>query len=174
MKTNRFIAIVVLTVAFVVTASAQKKPKFTSTYSSMGAGCKVLKGGEGQDDAKVCPGPAGYQIRISPAVAEVQITAERKGTDESTPVAVVGLDYDESKVKLEWRHANGKPFAIIIRMPKYELRQDGEPGPGKKVGEILLVSGIGDFEFITEEVNAKKPGANVKARAAADKAYSAN
>lgn len=174
MRSIKIIAIAVLIFAFATAVSAQKKTVFTSTYSSMGAGCKVLKGGEGQDDAKLCPGPAGYQIRIYSSVAETYIAAEKKGTDESTPVAVVGLDYNESKVKLEWRHANGKPFAIIIRMPKYELRTDGEPGPGKKVGEILLVSGIGDFEFITEEIDAKKPGANIKARAAADRAYSAN
>lgn len=171
MKTTRSIALVLSILAFAAAVSAQKKPKFTSTYSSLGAGCKVLKGGEGQDDAKICQGPGGYQVRVYSSADATFINAEKKGTDESSPIVNVGLDFNESKVKLEWRLANGKPFAVIIRVPTYDGRTDEKPGMGKVIGEELFVSGIGEWEFISETIDAKKPNANAKARAAADKAY---
>lgn len=166
------IAIAALTFAFAAAGVAQKKPTFTSAYTSLGAGCKVVKGGEGQDDAKVCPGVGGYQVRIFSSAAETNIVAEKKGSDESSPLVIVGLDFDESKTKLEWRLANGKPFAVIIRVPKYDGREDDVPGPGKVIGEELFVSGVGNWEYIYEAINAKTRNANVKARQAADKAYS--
>ncbi|MEQ1644947.1 MAG: hypothetical protein ABL959_15970 [Pyrinomonadaceae bacterium] len=171
MKTTSIIAIAISIFALATAVSAQKKPKFTSIYTSMGAGCKVLKGGEGQDDAKVCQGPGGYQVRIYSAAEATFINAEKKGTDESTPIVNVGLDFNETKVKLEWRLANGKPFAVIIRIPKYDGRTDDKPGMGKVIGEELFVSGIGEWEFISESFDAKKPNANAKARAAADRGY---
>lgn len=171
MKTTRFIVIAISIFVLAAAVSAQKKPKFTSVYTSMGAGCKVLRGGEGQDDAKVCQGPGGYQVRIYSAAEATFINAEKKGTDESYPIVNVGLDFNESKVKLEWRLANDKPFAVIIRVPKYDGRTDDKPGMGKVIGEELFVSGIGDKEFIAESFDAKKPDANAKARAAADKGY---
>lgn len=174
MKTFKLIAIAALTVTFAGAVAAQKKTTFTSRYTSMGATCKVQKGGDGQDDTKVCPGTAGYQIRISTSAAEMNILADKLGTDESYSVAVVGLEFNESKARLEWRLANGKPFAIIIRIPKYNGREDDVPGPGKIIGQELLVSGIGDYDYIYATVNARSANPNVKARAAADKAYKAN
>lgn len=171
MKTTKSIVIVLSILAFAVAVSAQKKPVFTSTYTNLGSGCKVLKGGDGQDDASLCKGPAGYQVRIYASAMMTHINAEKKGTDESYPIVNVGLEFNESKVKLEWRHANGKPFAVIIRVPKYDGRTDEQPGQGKIIGEELIVSGIGDYEFINAAIDVKTPNANAKARAAADKGY---
>lgn len=170
MRNTKLITIALLIFAFAAAVSAQKKPVFTSAYTSLGKGCKVLKGGEGQDDAKLCPGVGGYQVRVYSSATMTHLTAEKKGSDESTPLVNAGLDWNESKVRLEWRLANGRPFAVIIRIPKYENR-DGE-GVGKRVGEDLFVSGIGKWEFINEAIDAKTPNANAKARAAADKGYS--
>lgn len=169
MRNTKLITIAVLIFAFAAAVSAQKKPVFTSAYTSLGTGCKVLKGGDGQDDAKLCPGVGGYQIRIYSSATMTHLNAEKKGSDESTPLVNVGLDWNESKVKLEWRLANGKPFAVIIRVPKYADR-DGE-SVGKKFGEELFISGLADHEFLSESVDVKTRNANVKARAVADKAY---
>ncbi|HMT07713.1 MAG TPA: hypothetical protein PKA82_06885 [Pyrinomonadaceae bacterium] len=171
MRSTKFITIAVLVFAFAAAVSAQKKPVFTSAYTSLGTGCKDLKGGEGQDDAKLCPGVGGYQVRVYSSAEALFINAEKKGTDESSPIVNVGLDFNESKVKLEWRLANGKPFAVIIRVPTYDGREDDEPGMGKKIGEELFVSGIGNWEYISESVSTKTPNANVKARSVADRAY---
>ncbi len=171
MRPTRLIAITLLTFALALAASAQRKPKFTSTYTSLGVGCKVLKGGDGQDDAKLCKGPGGYQVRVYASAEATFINAEKKGTDESSPIVNVGLDFNESKVKLEWRLANGKPFAVIIRVPIYDGRTDDKPGMGKVIGEELSVSGIGQYEFISESIDVKTRNANIKARAAADKGY---
>lgn len=151
--------------------SAQKKTTFTSTYTNLGTGCKTLKGGDGQDDASLCNGPGGYQVRIYSSAMMVHINAEKKGTDETYPIVNVGLEFNQREVRLEWRHANGKPFAVIIRVPKYDGRTDEQFGQGKIIGEELIVSGIGDYEFINASIDVKTPKANAKARAAADKGY---
>lgn len=166
MKTIKFIAIFVAILALAAVVSAQKKPTFTSTYTNLSA-CKELKGSEGTDPAYICKGPGGYQLRIYSSAMMTHINAELK--DESYPIANVGFDWNQDKAKVEWRLANGKPFAIIMRIPKYKDRT-GE-SVGKKIGEELFVSGIGEWEFISESVDAKKPNANAKARAIADKGY---
>lgn len=166
MKTTKFIALAVSVFALAVAVSAQKKTTFTSTYTSLSA-CKELKGSNGTDPAYICKGPGGYQLRIYSSATMTHIAAELK--DESYPIANVGFDWNQDKAKAEWRLANGKPFAIILRIPKYADRT-GET-VGKKIGEELFVSGIGEWEFISEAIDAKKANANAKARAAADKGY---
>lgn len=168
MRSTKMITIAVLVLAFAVTVSAQKKPVFSSSYTNLST-CKELGGQEGTDPAYVCRGPGGYRLRIYSSATMTHITAE-KG-DESTPVANVGFDWAQNKARAEWRLANGKPFAVILRIPKYDGRTDDEPGVGKKIGEELFVSGIGDWEFINGSVDAKTPNANVKARQIADKGY---
>lgn len=146
--------------------------KFTSVYTSLGKGCKTLKGGDGQDDAFICRGAGKYQVRVYYSAASSHINAELKGTDESVSLAMLSVGYNESKTTLEWRLANGKPFAVIMRQPIYsENVAEGEYF-GKVMGQKLVITGlIGFGDAITGEVDAKTPNANVKARKMADDAY---
>ena len=164
------VAVMVL-VASVAALGQRPAPRFTSIYTSLGPGCKVLKGKGGSDDAKLCAGPTGYQVRVYSSATMTHINAEARGTDDNFPLASVSLAFNESKSKVEWRLANGKPFAVILRVPKYADRTDGDAGVGKVIGEELVVVGLKGFQDLSTAVNAKTAGANSLAREAADSAY---
>lgn len=146
---------------------AQKPVRFTSAYTRLDGGCKTLRGSGGTDDAFLCKGIGGYKVRVYFSAATMQINAERG--EENSPLATLDVGFDQSRMTVEWRLANGKPFAVIMRVPIYA---DPKPGEyfGPVVGQQLKVIGLGPLE-INETVDAATANANRKARNAADKAY---
>ena len=162
---------VAIAVSLLAASFAFGQAKFSSVYMSLGTGCKVLRGKNGTDDAKLCAGPGGYQVRVFSTATTTEIVAERKGGDDTYHVATVSLAFNESKSKLEWRLADGRPFAAILRVPTY-ADNNGEGGVGKVTGEQLVVVGLRGHEDLSTSVDAKSPDANTKAREAADKGYS--
>lgn len=165
--------IVFLLFLFVSTGSAQTTAdRFTSVYTDLGTGCKILRGSGGTDDASICRGAGGYQIRVFSAAAATYIAAELKGSDETFTLATVNTDFDERKIRVEWRLANGKPFAVILRVPKYGEATADDPYLGKVIGQQLVIRGLKGFE-IDASVDARDPNANARAREVADKAYAA-
>lgn len=167
-------AVFMITLSGVVLSQTTKPAvRFTSVYTSLGTGCKVLKGHEGTDDGSLCKGPGGYQVRVYGSAAALNINAEIKGTDDSFPLAMLSIGFDESKTRLEWRLANGKPFAVIMRVPKYGDPTDSDPYFGKVIGQELIVKGLKGFADLDGKVDAKTPNANVEARRLADAAFGA-
>jgi hypothetical protein len=158
-----------------VSATAQSPAKrtvtFTSVYTSLNKGCKVLKGENGTDNAFLCKGAPGYQVRIYYSAAATHYSAELKGSDKFVPLTAEDIKFDDSKIRLEWRLANGKPFAVIMRVPKYGPATDDNPYFGAVVGERLIVKGLVGFESIDVAVDARESGANAKARSLADAAF---
>jgi len=152
------------------TPDAKVAPKFTSVYSNLNKDCRTIHGRNGTDDASVCRGVGGYQIRMYSAAAAFYISAEIKGKDGSFNLATTDNDFDTRKTRIEWRIANGKPFAAIIRVPKYADATSENPYFGKVIGEELVVAGLDGYD-IDLSVDAKEPNANIKARELADKAY---
>lgn len=157
-------------IVLTVSAFAQTSPRFTSAYTSLGRGCKTLGGENGTDDASICRGVGGYQIRVYGSATATHINAEKKGSDESVNLAMLSIEFDESKTNIEWRLANGKPFAVIIRVPKYGDATNENPYFGKVIGQQLIIRGLKGYD-IDLNVDAKTPNANLKARELADKAY---
>lgn len=151
-----------------------QKITFTSGYTNLNKACKTLRGGDGQDDASLCKGLGGYQIRIYSSAAATHLVVEKPNTDISIPMGTVSLAFNQTKTNVEWRMANGRVFALIIRLPKYGETTDADPYIGKQVGEELVVVGLSGYEeTISGEVDAKTPNANVKAREIADNAFTA-
>lgn len=153
--------------------SAQKTAlKFSSVYTDLNKGCKTIKGGEGQDDASDCRGIGGYRIYNWFSAATQMFAVTLPKSDETISLATVNLDFDPSKTKVEWRLANGKPFAVIMRVDKYDGKGDGSFNfLGKKIGKELIVKGLKGFEKIDFTVDSKTPNANAKAREMADTSY---
>lgn len=172
MKIKAFILAAIAIACFAASMSAQGKPapKFTSVYTNLKTACKSFDGSNGSDGYSICKGPGGYQVRIYYSAASTHINAERKGKDDNFPIATASVGFDWNKTKLEWRLANGKPFAVIIRIPKYAEPADGEYY-GKVTGQELVVAGLLGFEDLNTKVDAKTAGANSLAREAADSAY---
>jgi hypothetical protein len=146
-------------------------PRFTSVYTNLGKSCKALRGSAGTDDASLCKGVSGYQIRVYSSAASLHMNAEMSGKPESISLTTLSVDFDESKTRVEWRLADGKPFAVIIRVPKYGEPTTDNPYFGKVTGQELIIRGLKGYEGIDLSVDGKTPQANLKAREAADKAY---
>ena len=153
-----------------------RPPDFSSAYTDLKTQCRPVAKGEpqGDDTPLRCDGYGGYELRIdfSAASSHLRVQQAAGGTEDAIDLAEQPLNYD-SKRKVEWRLADGKPFAVILRVDK--PREGVDPSemwrPANKVGEALIVKGLKGYERIDFEVDARTPDANAKARELADKAY---
>jgi hypothetical protein len=151
--------------------------KFTSVYTDLNKECKdaFKTVGEGQDMPLRCKGYGGYYIYIYYSAWAAHVNAQMlKNEDVTISLAMQPLSYsDEKGRKIEWRMADGKPFAVILRVSNYKASGDGESPfqESLKTGESLLIKGLKGYEHIQGEVDAKAPDANVKARELADQKY---
>lgn len=150
---------------------AQKATKFASVYTNTGKDCKILKGGGGTDDASDCRGAGGYRVHIWASAMNLWIAAEPPDKSDRISIASQGFDFDSKPRTVEWRLANGKPFALILRVAKYDETDAQNPYGAKKIGEDLRVVGLKGFDNIDFTVAAETPDANAKARALADDGY---
>lgn len=147
---------------------------FSSAYTNLtrcGSGLtkKEEKEAEahGSDIPTRCKGYGGYEIYISYSACTSEISVE-KG-EERIHLATQAVGWKQKTV--EWRLANGKPFAVIMRAYEYS-GSDLCATDGKITGESLLVKGLKGYEQIDGAVNVKTtPAPNVKAREIADKGY---
>lgn len=149
--------------------------RFTSGYTALtkcGSGMTKAEEKEaderGSDIPTRCKGYGGYDVYIYYSACSSHFSLE-KG-EENFPLATQAVDWKQKNV--EWRLANGKPFAIIMRVYEYSGNDQCSVG-GKITGESLMVKGLKGYEHIDGTVNVKgTPNANAKARALADRGYS--
>ena len=150
----------------------QAATRFSSTYTALtkcGSGMtkKEEKEAEknGTDIPTRCKGVGGYDVYIYYSACSSNFSL-MKG-DESISLGMQAINWTQKTV--EWRMANGKPFAVIMR--KYDYAGGEQCATdGKITGESLIVVGLKGYG-IDEAVATKTPNANVKARELADKAY---
>ena len=181
-KASRLLSLGVLCGAFVFSQSVSSQgqgSKFSSLYTDLKTECKAairLKKGEdpgGQDMPLKCKGYGGYEVRIDYSAASSSLRVQPLGnkSDQSITLGMQPLDYDQKR-KIEWRLANGKPFAVIYRVVKSKTEQPEEMWrPENRAGEFLVIKGLKGYEQIDLELDAATPNANVKARGMADSAY---
>ena len=154
--------------------TAQAPTRFSSVYSALtkcGSGMtkKEERDAErhGSDIPSRCRGFGGYVVDISYSACASNITVEKGET--RIGLAMQTVNYAQKTV--EWRLANGKPFAVIMRVYEYS-GHDLCTTDGKVTSESLIVKGLKGFEHIDEEVKVKgTPNPNAKARELADKGY---
>ena len=145
------------------------KIAFTSEYSDLRKGCKSVGSEEGGHVSTYCPGPGGYRVHYYDTATTIEFSAEIEGDSFMLNLASESLEYPDRDKKIEWRLADGKPFAVIMRT--YEYRTDTEfPKQGKPTGQYLVIKGLKGYDTIDERVDASKPKANVQARETADQA----
>ena len=156
-----------------VKSAPQAAPKFSSSYTPLtkcGSGMtkKEEKAAEerGSDIPSLCKGPGGYNVDISYSACSSSFSVV-KG-EENISLGMQSVDWKQKNA--EFRLADGKPFAVIIRMYDY-AGNDACATAGKIKGESLVVKGLKGFEHIDETINANTPNANVKAREIADQGY---
>ncbi len=163
----------------VLLASQGQAKRFSSLYTNLKTDCrpaiKLKRGEDLEGDMPLrCKGYGGYEINVGYSATSSQFTIYRAGNrDEDVVVSTMQpINYD-LKRKVEWRLANGEPFAVIYRID-LTRSEDGSAemwSPKNKTGEALVVKGLKGFEHIDFQIDAKTAGANVKARQMADEAY---
>lgn len=154
-------------------AAAQRPIRFSSAYSPLtkcGSGMTKKEEREaqkqGSDIPTRCKGYGGYDIYIYYSACASIFTLD-KG-EENIPLGMQALDWKQKTV--EWRLANGKPFAVIMRVYEY-AGTDLCTTDGKITASSLIVKGLKGYE-IDETVDVKStPNPNAKARELADQAY---
>ena len=154
--------------------SAQGATRFSSAHTALtkcGSGMtkKEEKEAEehGSDIPTRCKGRGGYDVFIYYTACSSNFSLE-KG-EESISLGIQELNWKQKTV--EWRMANAKPFAIIMRVYDFAGNEECVTG-GKITGESLLIRGLKGYEDIDERVKVKgTPNPNLKARELADKAF---
>ena len=155
------------------TATLPSKPVFSSSYTPLtkcGSGMTKQEEREaekhGSDIPSKCKGLAGYAVDISYSACSSSFTLTRG--DERISLGMQAIDWPQKTV--EWRLANGKPFAVIMRVYEYAGNELCSTA-GKIKSESLTVQGLKGYEQIEGSVDARTPNANIKARELADKAF---
>jgi hypothetical protein len=178
---RRFI-LIIAAATLLSLAAAAAGPAFTSAYTDLNKDCKAAlkesEVGEGQDMPMKCKGYGGYFVSIGYSAMASHLGVQMEG-DENSLIGLVnqGIGYsDEPGRKVEWRMADGKPFAVIVRasqydVPKAEEKADSPYQDIYKTGETLIVKGLKGYEHIDFTVDTKTPNANEKAREMADSNY---
>jgi hypothetical protein len=153
--------------------TTQTATRFSSGYTALtkcGSGMTKKEekeaAAQGSDIPTRCKGYGGYDVYIYYSACSSIFSLE-KG-EERISLGNQGVDWKQKTV--EWRLANGKPFAIIMRLYDYAGNDQCATG-GKITGESLIVKGLKGYEHIDGTVKATTPSANLKAREIADKGY---
>jgi hypothetical protein len=175
LKMKCFLSICGAMLLWATSASSQTMPKkgrtlmFSSVYTDLKRECKGIAP---TVDAERCKGYGGYSILLSyPAMSQDLII---EGPDDtSIPVYPRNAPIKYLAGKVEWRLANGRPFALIVRFTYHSLEDDNKTGDTKlnQVGEVLFVKGLQGYEKLESVVDPKTPKANEKAREIADNAF---
>lgn len=143
-------------------------PKFSSMYTDLIYDAYFVTNDEdlypGQDGVQRCDGPDGYYVKTSYSVMDTIYTVMKEDS-EFMRVFVSTENTEEAGPMLEWRLANGKPFAVILRFYVYGPVED-------KIEEYLIVEGLEGYEHIDFKIYVETTeNANIEARTVADNAY---
>lgn len=131
-----------------------------------------IKPGDG-DIPYTCPPFKGYQASIDWSAENgclnlrPQSAMNDEGETESQQIA---CDRGTSLINrtLEWRLANGEPFAVILRYTEWDEKDFSH---SKNLGKRLAVKGLTGFESIDATIDVKESNANKKAQQYADEGY---
>jgi len=175
MKNFIFIALFTMFCAF--SANAQVA-KMSSVYTNLKVDCKPESKVEADEVPFICKAVGGFRVRIVPAGAWAEMIEIVDKTGETVAsLGTHGYGYSTApKRMVEWRMANGKPFAVIFRINEYDQEKASEDGDNPytekyKTGEKLIVRGLTGYSQIDFEVDAKEKNANVKAQNLADENF---
>ena len=158
-KVMSICTLLLLPMAFIVEGISGQTTKFSSVYTDTTKQCK------GEEPTFTCSGYGGYRIVLG--VGGVFQNAQVESTTSDYTLSIAERQSVAWNPKVEWRMANGKPFAVIVRV---DVNDENAVIP-KKTGEQLAVLGLKGYENIAETIDAKASQANEKAREIADKGY---
>jgi hypothetical protein len=135
--------------------------------------CRVTSAGNGVDGStiRVCPGKAGLRIVISEDDLRESVSVGRtRAAADKEPAAEASFGpFNSTTNTVEWRAADGKPFAIIQRWHIADNNDEGKDG--RPIAKPLLAvtrlppGAVCHVAYVDVKAN---PHANELARKAAD------
>lgn len=165
------LTLVATSAAMVLQSSAET---IGSTYTSTAPGdCRVRSAGNGVDDStvRVCPGKNGLIVLISEDDLRETVSVGRNRLAASKePAAQTWFGpFNSTTDTVEWRAANGRPYAIIQRWhiaDNADQDKDGRPIAKQMLAVTRLAPGpVCHVAYVDVAAN---PDANELARKAAD------
>jgi hypothetical protein len=144
--------------------------RYTSTAPKE---CKVKSAENGVDDSttRVCPGKAGLVVLVSEDDLRetVSVGRDRKAAEEEPAAQTWFGPFNWTTETVEWRMADGKPFAIIQRW-HIDDSSDEDKNGRSKAKPMLAVTRLppGAVCHVAYVDVAANPNANELARKAAD------
>jgi hypothetical protein len=169
---KNFILLSALVIFGAISANAQVA-KMASVYTNLKTDCKPETKIEADEVPFICKAVGGFRVRIVPAGAwaeSIEIVDSKGKTITSLGTHGYGFSVTGKRM-LEWRMANGKPFAVILRTNKYDMEKATESGDKYKIGEKLLIRGLEGHSQIDFEVDTKEKNANAKSQKMADENF---
>jgi|GEM_PF-4475803 len=156
------LALAVLVSMSMLAIADTRKPRISSTTTGLypSKSCKTkIAGGEGQDPVLRCPAPKTFDVEVFFSAQDTHVTVTGKGKS----VSFSGLVGN----KLEWRLANGVPFALLVEI------SDADPeNVGASINARVEVIPFPDSTHQTAPLKSKKASdvknAWAKARELAD------
>jgi hypothetical protein len=147
---------------------------FSSFYTSTAPkDCRVTSAGNGVDGStiRVCPGKAGFRVVITEddLRESVSIGRTRAAADKEPAAEASFGPFNSTTNTVEWRAADGKPFAIIQRWHIVDNSDEGKDG--RPIAKPLLAvtrlppGAVCHIAYVDVKAN---PNANDLARKAAD------
>lgn len=161
--------------------SELRAPEFTSAYSGINKNCERTientDAGRRQPASQTCDGVGEYRLRKSfgAVAAEISVVNSKDG-NFTLPLEKTGDCLPAYGDKVEWRLADHKPFAVILKVACYKLEPPADGysyyADENRRGEFLIVRGLKGYERISYEVDVKS-AANPEdeARRLADQNY---
>ncbi len=141
--------------------------KFSSSFSNFTTDCKLVdEEGAGRNE---CTTPdSKIFVSSNPVLSNISM-----GYDfmEAKTLFSQSFDSDFQKHKIEWRLADGEPYAVIFHLYEYGLH-DGGRTAAKTGKEYYAVKGLGGYNFIDFGVSTSgNQYADETARQKADEMY---
>jgi hypothetical protein len=148
---------------------------FSSQVTDFNKDCKTPDG-QNDDSGRVssfCKGYGKYRLHVFDTASTIEINAETDKEAEIFHITSQSLSFDIERRQLEWRMADGKPFAVIMQADKYRTNQNGLIAyPQTVVGSHYIVKGLEGYEEIDYTVDVtRERNLLEKARKMADDAY---
>jgi len=145
-------------------AAAAEQQRITSAYTKLDLNdCRIEEQFEAGSVSQ-CPGYAGIPVFVDEGDLRFDVSAGSRGR-ENVCRGSLNCSFNFPGKTVEWRLANGKPFAII-----YRLEVSADVSQDRKKSSRLLVETVGQDGCRIANIDGAGPEANAVARAAADSA----
>lgn len=166
----RLLCLIILLLA----STTHAAPVFSSTYSQMDKTCSQADEEDENSERLVCKPVGSYQMIIDSSAVAISLAIQDTRKKNEPPLEVA-TRITKLEAALEWRLADGKPFAVITRTQEWKEnpKMNGSTeAPFIVTDEKLAIRGLGKCATLNTTIPARQTGANEKARQLADSAWS--